>query len=151
MKYVYGPVQSRRLGTSLGVSLTPHKTCPFDCVYCQLGATTDKTLERAVYIPSADIIAEVKSWMDVNAAQIKGLSFITLSGPGEPTLHSEISTIISQLKKISSIPVAVITNSCFMGEAAVRRELLEANLIVPSLDAASSEVFARIDLAVFLF
>lgn len=145
MRYIYGPVSSRRLGVSLGISLTPHKTCPFDCVYCQLGATTDKTLERSAYVPSADIIAEVRAWLDANPGRIKGLSYITLSGAGEPTLHTEISALISGIKKMSSVPVAVITNSCLMVDAQVRKELLQADLIVPSLDAASDEVFARID------
>ena len=145
MRYIYGPVASRRLGVSLGVSLTPHKTCPFDCVYCQLGATTDKTSERAAYVPSADIIAEVKAWIEANPDQLKTLAFITLAGAGEPTLHSGIASIIAQIQKIASVPVAVITNACLLTDAAVRRDLLQADLIVPSLDAASAEVFARID------
>jgi wyosine [tRNA(Phe)-imidazoG37] synthetase (radical SAM superfamily) len=145
MKYIYGPVSSRRLGFSLGVSLTPHKTCQFDCVYCQLGATTDRTSGRSAYIAGADILAEVRCWLDANPQLVKTLSFITLSGAGEPTLHSEIASLIARIKEMAPVPVAVITNSCLLADAGVRRELLQADLIVPSLDAASAEVFAKID------
>jgi wyosine [tRNA(Phe)-imidazoG37] synthetase (radical SAM superfamily) len=145
MKYIYGPVQSRRLGFSLGVSLTPHKTCQFDCVYCQLGATTARTNERLSYIPAADILAELRAWLDVNQGLIKSLSFITLSGAGEPTLHKDIALLIAKIKEMASVPVAAITNSCLLIDAVVRKDLLQADLIVPSLDAASAEVFAKVD------
>ncbi|MCU0651214.1 MAG: radical SAM protein [Candidatus Omnitrophica bacterium] len=145
MKYIYGPVQSRRLGLSLGISLTPHKVCQFDCVYCQLGATTLKTAERSAYAPSAEVLAELRSWLDTNPQDLKTLSFITLAGAGEPTLHPEIALIIAKIKEMSGVPAAVITNSCLLGDAAVRKELLQADLIIPSLDAAIPEVFAKIN------
>ncbi|MFA6384858.1 MAG: radical SAM protein [Candidatus Omnitrophota bacterium] len=145
MKYIYGPVQSRRLGSSLGVSLTPHKTCQFDCVYCQIGATTAKTGVRASYTDTQEILSEVRAWLDINPEQAKALSFVTLSGSGEPTLHSDIAVIISKIKAMAAVPVAVITNSSLLGDPAVRQELLQADLIVPSLDAVIPEVFAKID------
>jgi wyosine [tRNA(Phe)-imidazoG37] synthetase (radical SAM superfamily) len=145
MKYIYGPVPSRRLGLSLGVSLTPHKTCQFDCVYCQLGATTVKTALRSAYVPVADVLAELRSWLDANPEQIKALAFITLAGAGEPTLHADIATLISRIKEMAHVPVAVITNACLIADPAVRRELLQADLIIPSLDAVVPDVFARID------
>jgi len=145
MKYIYGPVQSRRLGVSLGISLTPHKTCPFDCVYCQLGATTTKTVVRAAYIDSNEILAEVRAWLDNNPDTAKKLNYITLAGAGEPTLHPDIALLISKIKAMAAVPVAVITNSSLLADPAVRQGLLQADLIVPSLDAVIPEVFAKID------
>ena len=145
MKYIYGPVPSRRLGLSLGVSLTPHKTCQFDCVYCQLGATTAKTDTRAVYVPVSDVLAELRVWLDANPEQLKGLAYITLAGAGEPTLHANIAALIAKIKEMAQVPVAVITNSCLFADDAARKELLQADLVIPSLDAVIPEVFARID------
>jgi wyosine [tRNA(Phe)-imidazoG37] synthetase (radical SAM superfamily) len=145
MKYIYGPVNSRRLGASLGISLTPHKICQFDCVYCQIGATTTKTGVRAAYVDIKEILAELRSWLDTNPEQAKSLAFITLSGSGEPTLNSDIPVLISRIKAMAPVAVAVITNSCLLVDPAVRQELLQADLIVPSLDAVIPEVFAKID------
>jgi len=145
MRYIYGPVQSRRLGLSLGVSLTPHKTCQFDCVYCQIGATTAKINVRSAYVDAQMILAEIRSWLDNNPQQAKTLAFVTLSGAGEPTLHSDIAFLIPKIKAMASVAVAVITNSCLLVDPAVRQALFQADLVVPSLDAVIPEVFAKID------
>jgi wyosine [tRNA(Phe)-imidazoG37] synthetase (radical SAM superfamily) len=145
MKYIYGPVNSRRLGSSLGISLTPHKVCNFDCLYCQLGKTPQKFLERKEYFKIDEIIAEVNSWMTNNLEAAKALNFITLSGSGEPTLNSGIGLLIDSLKKIIKVPIAVITNSSLLGDSSVRRQLLGADLIVPSLDAVTEDAFQKID------
>ena len=145
MKYIYGPVNSRRLGTSLGISLTPHKVCNFDCLYCQLGKTPQKFLERKEYFKIDEIIAEINSWMANNLEAAKALNFITLSGAGEPTLNSGIGLLIDSLKKIIKVPIAVITNSSLLGDPVVRKQLQGADLIVPSLDAATEDAFLKID------
>jgi wyosine [tRNA(Phe)-imidazoG37] synthetase (radical SAM superfamily) len=145
MKYIYGPVNSRRLGSSLGISLTPHKVCNFDCLYCQLGKTPQKFLERKEYFKIDEIIAEVNSWMTNNLEAAQALNFITLSGSGEPTLNSGIGSLIDSLKKIIKVPIAVITNSSLLGDSSVRRQLLGADLIVPSLDAVTEDAFQKID------
>ena len=145
MRYIYGPVNSRRLGLSLGLSLTPHKVCDFDCVYCQLGKTPQKILERKEYIKIGEIIAEVNSWIANNPEAVKTLNFITLSGSGEPTLNSAIGLLIDSLKKITGVAIAVITNSSLLNDASVRRQISNADLIVPSLDAVTEEAFAKID------
>ncbi len=145
MKYIYGPVNSRRLGVSLGVSLTPHKVCPFDCIYCQLGKTSRKTLERKEYVKISDILAEVNSWIASHSDELKTLNFITLSGSGEPTLNSGIDKLIDSLKKMLRVPVAVITNSALLADQTVRRQIYGADLIVPSLDAVTQEAFDKID------
>lgn len=145
MKYIYGPVNSRRLGSSLGISLTPHKVCNFDCLYCQLGNTPQKILERREYFKIDEIIAEVNSWVANNLEAAQALNFVTLSGAGEPTLNSGIGTLIDSLKKIIKVPIAVITNSSLLSDPSVRRQLLAADLIVPSLDAVTEEAFQKID------
>lgn len=145
MKYIYGPVRSRRMGLSLGVSLTPQKVCQLDCVYCQIGPTTNKTSRRAVYADPKDILAELQSWLEINKETAAELDYITLAGAGEPTLHCDIGLLISRIKAMSAVKVAVITNSCALTDRAVRADLSQADLIVPSLDAVTQEVFAKVN------
>jgi wyosine [tRNA(Phe)-imidazoG37] synthetase (radical SAM superfamily) len=145
MKYVYGPLASRRLGLSLGISLTPYKACTFDCVYCQLGATSEKTVTAQEYLSVDEILSELKLWAGLHPQEINKLCYITLSGSGEPTLNSKIGAIIRGIKKTVSVPVAVITNASLLSRARVRRALRAADLIVPSLDAVEEDIFMRID------
>lgn len=144
MKYIYGPVKSRRLGLSLGITLTPYKTCSFDCVYCQLGKTTIQTVERKEYIPIDEILMELKSWFENNAEVAKDLNYITFAGAGEPALNLRIGRLIEEIKKISAVPITVITNSSLLTSLSLRQELMNADLIIPSLDAATAEVFMKI-------
>ena len=145
MKYIYGPVESRRLGFSLGVSLTPYKTCDFDCVYCQLGPTKEKVQERKEYVKKEEILDELRTWLGSNPVEVANLKYITLSGMGEPTLNIQIGEIISEIKKITQIPIAVITNASLLSVKDVRASILGADLIVPSLDAGVQNVFQKID------
>lgn len=146
MNYVYGPVQSKRIGLSLGVSLTPLKTCSFDCIYCQLGATTVHTSARSVYVPIEEVLTELKAWTEQNVQLAATLDYVTLSGFGEPTLHADLGHFIDEAKKIVPAKIAVITNSSTLIDPAVRKALKNADLIVPSLDAATDAVFEKIDL-----
>ena len=145
LKYVYGPIKSRRLGLSLGLSLSLHKTCDLDCIYCQWGRTAKTVLERKEYAKVNEIISELKSWMQNNPQETKELKFVTLSGLGEPTLNTCIGELIDQVKKITNCSIAVITNSTLLGNPLVRRGILGADLIVPSLDAVDPEIFKQID------
>lgn len=145
MKYVYGPLKSRRLGLSLGISLTPYKICSFDCVYCQLGTTGLATSERKEYANIADILDELKTWLANNPAELSSLNYITISGSGEPTLNVKLGYLINKIKELASVPVAVITNASLISAPEVRHELLAANLLIPSLDAATQDVFERVD------
>ncbi len=138
---IYGPVPSRRLGFSLGIDILPLKTCSFSCVYCQLGRTTRKTVKRREYIPVKEILSQIKKIL----ASKQRIDYITFSGSGEPTLNTAISGLIREIKKMTSIPVAVLTNSSLFSRKEVRRALLEADLVIPSLDAASPEVFSRVN------
>jgi len=145
LRCIYGPVKSRRLDFSLGLSLTPCKICSFDCVYCQLGVTVEKTTQRQEYIKIGDIFVELQSWLENNPLEAKRLNYITLCGCGEPTLNIKIAELINRIKEATPIPLAVITNSSLLMSPAVRRELLGADLIVPSLDAVTQNIFEKID------
>ncbi len=145
--FVYGPVPSRRLGLSLGINIIPRKTCTLDCVYCQCGKTTKKTLERRSFFPVKDILAAVRSAIRYSSIvnRQSPIQFLTFSGEGEPTLNKDIGKTIRRLKREFKIPVAVITNSTLISNPQVRRDLYAADLVVPSLDAADQRTFARVD------
>ncbi|MFH0917528.1 MAG: radical SAM protein [Candidatus Omnitrophota bacterium] len=145
MKYVYGPIKSRRMGLSLGLSLSLDKVCDLDCIYCQWGSVGKTVLERKEYAEADKIILELKSWLQKNPQTARELKFITLSGLGEPTLNTCIGELIDQVKNITGLKIAVITNSTLLGDLVVRQGLLKADLIVPSLDAVDLEIFKQID------
>ncbi len=145
MKYVYGPIQSRRLGLSLGITLTPYKVCSFNCVYCQLGRTSELTILRKEYLNVAEIAEELYAWIKDNPLEAKKLNYITFSGSGEPSLHSGIGELIAKIKKIIPVPVAVITNASLINIPLVRQQLSGADLIVPSLNAATQDVLEKVD------
>jgi len=139
--HIYGPVPSRRLGFSLGVDILPYKACSFDCVYCQLGRTGRKSGRRGRYFSSRDILRQIKEAIDKN----RRVDHITFSGSGEPTLHTELGTLIRKIKKMTDIPVVVLTNSSLLTRKPVRRALLAADIVVPSLDAATAASFRRVN------
>lgn len=135
--HVFGPVPSRRLGRSLGVDVIPFKTCSYDCIYCQLGRTTNRTIERKEYIPLKAVIGEIKKKLRSKPLP----DYITLSGSGEPTLYSPLYPLIQEIKQITEIPVAVLTNGSLLYEGDVRRAVRDADLVMPSLDAGDKTVF----------
>jgi wyosine [tRNA(Phe)-imidazoG37] synthetase (radical SAM superfamily) len=139
--HVYGPVPSRRLGFSLGVDILPYKTCSFDCIYCQLGRTPRKSNRRARYFSSREILSQIRSGI----ARNPHLERITFSGSGEPTLNTEIGGLIRKIKKMTDIPIVVLTNSSLLTRRSVRRALLAADIVVPSLDAATAASFRRVN------
>lgn len=141
-KHLFGPVPSRRLGLSLGIDPIPYKTCTFDCVYCECGTTTDLTKKRKEYIPVDEILSELESFLSTNPT----LDYITFSGSGEPTLNRGVGKIISFLKdNYPQYSVAMLTNSSLLSDPNVRNELLQADVIMPSLDAVSEDVFQKIN------
>jgi wyosine [tRNA(Phe)-imidazoG37] synthetase (radical SAM superfamily) len=141
-QYLYGPVPSRRLGRSLGIDLVPRKICTYDCIYCQIGSTTKKALVRKEYVPVQEILDELECVLKEKGSSI---DYLSLSGSGEPTLHSQIGLIIERVKTLTSIPVAVITNGSLLYREEVRQDLLHADIVLPSLDAVSPEVFLKIN------
>jgi wyosine [tRNA(Phe)-imidazoG37] synthetase (radical SAM superfamily) len=141
MKYLFGPVISRRLGISLGIDLLPFKTCSLDCVYCECRKTTNLTTSISEYVPTGEVIAELSDFLDSKPK----LDVITFSGSGEPTLHSGIGKIISFIKdNYPEYKVSVLTNSTLLYLSEVRKSILDADIIVPSLDAVSKEMFIKI-------
>jgi wyosine [tRNA(Phe)-imidazoG37] synthetase (radical SAM superfamily) len=141
-RHLYGPVPSRRLGRSLGIDLVPHKVCSYNCIYCQIGETTEKTLLRKEYIPTQEVLGELRAFLSKNGSSF---DHISLSGSGEPILHSKIRLVIEGIKEMTLIPVAVLTNGSLLYEEEVRKDLIGADIILPSLDAVSSETFMRIN------
>ncbi|MHA1345805.1 MAG: radical SAM protein [Candidatus Heimdallarchaeaceae archaeon] len=140
-KYVFGPVPSRRLGRSLGISPIPRKTCNFTCVYCQLGRTTNFTNKRVDFFPSEDIVEEVQKALLITDQ----IDYITIVGDGEPTLYADLGTLINSLKKQTSFPIAVITNGSLLYREDVRHDLLNADVILPTLDAPTEKLFRLIN------
>ncbi len=139
-RHVFGPVASRRLGRSLGIDAIPLKTCSLDCVYCEVGPTTCRTLERKVWVPEHEILAEAEQ-----AAAESKPDVITFSGSGEPTLHSGIGRMIAAIKGFFRGPVAVITNGTMLHVPELRKDLLAADMVMPSLDAADQKTFEAIN------
>lgn len=139
--YLFGPVPSRRFGRSLGVDLTPFKTCSFDCIFCQLGRTTVKTTERREYVPVQDVIEELDDWIKSNGTA----DYITLSGSGEPTLHSRFGEIIEFIHAASSIPVVLLTNGSLLGNADVRSAASKADIVKVSLSAGEPSLLEKIN------
>lgn len=141
-KYIFGPVPSRRLGMSLGVDLVPKKVCSLDCVYCEVGKTTCHTNERKEYIPSSVIIEELKDYLSNNPDP----DFFTFSGYGEPTLNAGIGKIVKFIKEVRpNIPIALLTNGTLLTSENLRKEILEIDVVLPSLDAVSQKVFENIN------
>lgn len=141
MKHLFGPVNSRRLGISLGIDLVPFKTCSLNCVYCECGKTSRLTSSPAEYAPTDEVIAELRMYL-VSGPRLDALTF---SGSGEPTLHSGIGRIIDVIKdEFPGYRVVVLTNGTLLWREAVRRSLLRADVIVPSLDAVSDQAFRKI-------
>jgi wyosine [tRNA(Phe)-imidazoG37] synthetase (radical SAM superfamily) len=143
MRHVFGPVLSRRLGRSLGVDTIPLKTCNWNCVYCQLGRTRFYTYERRAYFPLEDILAEVEQALF--RLSPGDVDWVTIVGSGEPLLDQQVGRLVHEIKQITAIPVAVITNGALLQQASVRAELGEADAVLPSVDAGTPRLYRRIN------
>lgn len=139
--YVFGPIPSRRLGRSLGISPLPKKTCNYSCIYCQLGRTDRMTNERQEFYKTEDILEEFKKYLKDSDK----FDIVTVVGEGEPTLCANLGEIIRGLKELTDKPVAVITNGALLSDIQVREELCYADMVLPSLDAYNQEISKRID------
>ncbi len=130
-RYLFGPVPSRRFGRSLGVDLTPPKTCSLDCVFCQLGRTTNKTMTRKAYVSLEAVLAELGAWIKENGKA----DYITLSGSGEPTLHSGFGEVLQFIRSHSSIPPVLLTNGTLLHLPEVQEAASHAHIVKVSLSA----------------
>jgi wyosine [tRNA(Phe)-imidazoG37] synthetase (radical SAM superfamily) len=143
VKYVFGPVPSRRLGQSLGIDPIPLKTCNWNCVYCQLGRTIPLTNERKEHFPPGEVAAEVQEALQ--AHEPGEIDWVTFVGSGETLLYSSIGWLLRQVKGITGLPLAVITNGSLLYLPEVRRELALADAVLPTLDAGTAELYRQIN------
>lgn len=140
-QYVYGPIDSRRFGRALGVSVIPGKTCNCDCVFCGLGRTTSQLKHRQGFDAPDDVVAEIRSALEEHGP---GLDHITFCGEGETTLYQALGYLIVQTRKLTDVPIAVGTNSTMLGRDEVVRSLQLADVVAASLCAADPETFERL-------
>ena len=140
-RYIYGPVPSRRLGLSLGIDIVPAKVCTLDCVYCQIGRTTEKSTARRAFVDMQAVLGELKA---VLAGGVRA-DYVTIGGSGEPTLNSQLGMLIDAIRTLTDIPVAVITNGTLLYRAEVRAECAKADVVIPSLDAGDAAVFEAVN------
>jgi wyosine [tRNA(Phe)-imidazoG37] synthetase (radical SAM superfamily) len=140
-RLVYGPVPSRRLSFSLGIDILPRKTCSLDCVYCQLGSTRRTTNRRRAYYSVRAVLAQVREALGSG----RRVDHITFSGSGEPTLNRNLGGMIRGLKRMTDIPVAVLTNGTLLSRRDVRSDLVAADIVLPSLDAATAPLFRAVN------
>ncbi|ETA82247.1 radical SAM protein [Youngiibacter fragilis] len=140
-RYIYGPVPSRRLGISLGISPIPKKTCNYSCIYCQLGRTDKMVYSREMFVRIDDILDEFEKTKD----KVRDFDAVTIVGEGEPTLYLGLGKLIRGLKDRTDKPVAVITNGALLSDPEVREELMAADIVLPSADAWDKESFRKIN------
>jgi wyosine [tRNA(Phe)-imidazoG37] synthetase (radical SAM superfamily) len=141
VRNIFGPVASRRLGLSLGVDLIPNKACTYDCIYCQLGPTLEKTVTRREYIPTSELLAEFEQTL----AAVDRFDYVTITGSGEPTLHAACGDIIRTIKTMTHAPVAILTNGSLLWDPEVREDVAAADVAIPSLDAGTPESFRLVN------
>ena len=140
--HLFGPITSRRLGISLGVDCISAKTCNLDCIYCECGATTNKTMRRGAYVPASAVIAELTDYLK----SLPTLDYITFGGSGEPTLNSELGAMARFVKReYPAYKTALLTNGTLMYLPEVREAILSFDCVLPSLDAVSEKVFALVN------
>lgn len=143
MKFVFGPVPSRRLGQSLGIDTIPLKTCNWNCVYCQLGRTVPLANKRREYFPCDEILAEVRQSLASHKAG--DIDWVTFVGSGEPTLHVGLGWLIHAVKQMTDLPIAVITNGALLYLLDVREALAQADAVMPTLDAGNAGLYRKIN------
>ncbi|MFC1495405.1 radical SAM protein [Thermodesulfobacteriota bacterium] len=139
MSYVFGPVPSRRLGLSLGIDLIPRKTCSFDCIYCQVGKTSDRIMEASSFVPVSEVIDELREVLSKRTPDV-----ITLAGSGEPTLNADIENVITEIKKVTSIPLTLLTNGSLLWNDRIRERIRGVDILIPTLSTVYEDTFKRI-------
>ena len=142
MKIVYGPVSSWRLGKSLGIDLicSEKKICSFDCIYCQLGRQSITTTNRQDFISMDELNKEV-----IHILKKVSPDVITFSGMGEPTIVKNLDQAIRTLRKITNVPLAILTNSTLMNNKDVIESLFKLDIVVAKLDASNENLFQEIN------
>ena len=144
MKHLFGPVNSRRLGLSQGIDLLPPKTCNFNCIYCEINKAPQLSCQRSEHVPTEVILAEIDELL-ADEARVRDLDVFTITASGEPTLHTGIGRIIRHIKEKTDKPVAILTNGSQLHLQEVQDDLMAADIVIPSLDAARQESFRRVN------
>jgi wyosine [tRNA(Phe)-imidazoG37] synthetase (radical SAM superfamily) len=139
MSHIFGPVPSRRLGLSLGIDLIPRKTCSYNCIYCQVGKTTDRIMKPSSFVSIPEVIEELKEVLSKTPPDV-----ITLAGSGEPTLNVDIGIMISEIKKITSIPITLLTNGSLLWNSQVREKIKGVDILIPTLSSVYKETYNKI-------
>jgi wyosine [tRNA(Phe)-imidazoG37] synthetase (radical SAM superfamily) len=141
-KHLFGPVDSRRLGVSLGVDCVNAKTCNLNCVYCECGATNRLTNARDEYVPASEILNELCDYLKNKPR----LDYVTFGGSGEPTLNSALGNMVRSLKKeFPGYKTALLTNGTLLSLPEVREAIMPFDCVLPSLDAVSEKVFHAVN------
>jgi wyosine [tRNA(Phe)-imidazoG37] synthetase (radical SAM superfamily) len=140
-KYIYGPVNSWRLGRSLGIDpiSSSKKICTFDCIYCQIGSVKPSLAKRKVFVPTEKLIKEFRSFPSTK------VDYITFSGTGEPLLAKNLGSIIKAVKRLRRERIAVLTNSTLLGRKDIQRELKDVDLVEAKLDVSSNNLLRKIN------
>ena len=144
MIFLFGPVNSRRLGRSLGIDLFREKICNLNCVYCEVGPTNVPVNRRGRYSPTREILAEITEFC-ADPHRLAAVDVLTVTAKGEPTLHLDLGVILRHIKSLTDKPVAVLTNGTTLADDEVREALQLADIVVPSLDAVRAESFSKVD------
>ena len=144
MIFLFGPVNSRRLGRSLGIDLFREKICNLNCVYCEVGPTTVPANRRGLHSPTREILAEITEFCS-DPHRLAAVDVLTVTAKGEPTLHLDLGVILRHIKSLTDKPVAVLTNGTTLADDEVREALQLADIVVPSLDAVRPESFSKVD------
>lgn len=139
-RYVFGPVASRRLGRSLGIDIVPAKSCTLDCIFCEVGRTTLKTIERRPYVAPGPILEQLQTYL----ACIPEPDYLTITGSGEPTLNSLLGQIIEAIRSLLTTPIALLTNGTLFFRPDVRHDAAKADVVLPTLDAPDQATFETI-------
>jgi wyosine [tRNA(Phe)-imidazoG37] synthetase (radical SAM superfamily) len=143
-RYAFGPVPSRRLGTSLGVNHIPPKACTYSCVYCQVGRTTEMCIERRSFFDPDAVVRDVQATAEKAAKQKERIDYITFVPDGEPTLDVNLGKIIARLQPLG-IPIGVITNASLMWREDVRSELSKADWVSVKIDSVQEPAWRSVN------
>ncbi len=145
---IYGPVNSRRLGLSLGINLLPtsKKYCSYDCIYCHYGFTDVHTLELPQEVDHQPTPEEVKIALEDYLKKDKNISYITFSGNGEATLHPQFSEMVDIVKKVRdeyvpSVKVVILSNSSTVDKPEIRKALKKLDLRIMKLDCGTEKTW----------
>lgn len=142
MDIIFGPVQSRRFGESLGIDLSPKtKQCNYDCLYCELkGKKAQDSMQEILEVE--EILEAIKKGLK----QFKNIQSLTITANGEPTLYPYLYELMLRLEDIKGgVQTLLLTNGSLLWDLSVSRACLLFDKVKFSLDAISPEVFKKID------